>query len=135
LENVLEWRTNIEKSTIERFAIVQREMESQRQILNNLIKEHKKAKNNKKYGNIYEIRQHHIYIEDLEEQVEKNEIILYQIKQRLEKARQELLAAQKDRKVMEKLKEKDMEEYIAKMKAIEQKELDEIGVLNYGNNS
>lgn len=135
LENILEWRTNIEKSTIEKFALIQREVEDQKQLLSNLIKEHDNAKRNKSYRSILEIRQHHIYIEDLEQKVEINEILLEGIKERLEEARQDLLAAQKDRKVMEKLKEKDLEEYLSKQKSIEQKELDEIGILNYKNNS
>lgn len=133
LESILEWRTNIEKSTIEEFALVQRELEKQRQILNNLIEKHSKAKNNTKYNNIHEIRQHQIYISDLEDKVGINEVFLDEIRDKLEEARKELLVAQKDRKVMEKLREKDFEEYITDMKTREQKELDEIGIFSYQN--
>ena len=60
----------------------------------------------------------------------KNEVI-DSINLDLESTRRELVEAQKDRKVMERLKEKDRENYYNKIKCEEQKQLDELAVLKY----
>ena len=131
LENILEWRSKIEKEVVEKFALVQRELEDQKEILNKLILEHTEAKKNKRCRTIFEMQQQFIYIEDLEEKMDSKVIHIDKIKIKLEKARQELLEAQKDRKVMENLKERDFERHMHEVKHKEQNELDEIGTLRY----
>ena len=49
----------------------------------------------------------------------------------LEAMRLELVEAQKDRKIMEKLKERDYTDYQNEVKAVEQKQLDEMAVLKF----
>lgn len=131
LENVLEWRSNIEKEVVEKFALVQKELENQRDILNKLISEHTDAKKIRRYNNIVEMQHQYIYLEDLEEKVNSKLIQIDKIEVELENVRQELLEAQKDRKVMEKLKERDLEKHMSRVKNKEQRELDEIGSLRY----
>lgn len=132
LEKVLEWRSDEEKRETEKFAVIQRDLQKENSILNNLVKEYSEAK--KKIlscKSIQSLQQQSLYITTLEEQIEEQMLTINRVKERLEAARIELLYAQKDRKVVEKLKEKDLEVYTDNVKSQAQKEMDEAAILGY----
>lgn len=132
MERVLELRANKEKTIMERFASVQNELLEYKSMLANLIKEYEDFKiKSLKYINIYELKQQLLYKQSMEEKIkEKNEIIR-KIREQREQLRFELIIAQKDRKIMENLREKDFDIYRENINALEQKELDEMAILKF----
>lgn len=132
MEKVLEWRESLEKTSMEKFAISQNELNQAKMILTNLTNEYDVAKEKAlKCKSINELRQLQLYKADLEDRIENQHEIIQRKAKELEDIRQELVAAQKDRKIMEKLKERDYSNYLEKVNADEQKFLDEMAVLKF----
>lgn len=132
MEKVLELRANKEKTSMEYFASMQRELMKQKSKLVELRAEEDSIKLKlRQCNNIVELRQLHLCKEWLEKRIQAQLKRVEESRQNLEKARLELITAQKDRKIIEKLKEKDFEAYQDNEKAIEQKNLDEMAVLKY----
>lgn len=132
MENVLEWRENIEKTSMEKFAIAQNELIQEKQLLEHLHIEHESIKQRSlSYKNINELQQSQLYKRSIEEKIQGQVQVIQAKNDELERLRHELIDAQKDRKIMEKLKEKDFHNYNESMKAEDQKNLDEIAVLKY----
>lgn len=132
MEKVLEWRTDIEKTTMEEFAAHQNDLQREKNLLNGLHDQYLKCKKNSLTScNVNELMHQQLYIQTLEEKIEEQTQIIYTKKDKVEEVRVELVLAQKDRKIMEKLKEKDRTEYEENIKYMEQKELDEMAVLRF----
>jgi len=132
MERVLEWRENLEKNSMERFTVTQNELIHEKTILSALTKEYEITKvKGLSYKNINELRQLQLYKQTLEDKIDYQNQVIYKKNKELEEIRLELIAAQKDRKIMEKLKERDYTKYQHEMLAFEQKELDEMAVLKF----
>ena len=117
---------------MENFATAQNDLTQERLILANLYKEYEIAKEKSlKYKNVNELRQLQLYKHDLEDNIECQNGIIARKTLALEKLRQGLVVAQKDRKIMEKLKEKDYNNFLNNLKMEEQKFLDEMAVLKF----
>lgn len=133
LEKVLEWRAEIEKRIAKSFAIVQNELNYQEITLNNLRLENESIKKKiLELNNINDLKQQYLFKQSVEQKIKEILKLIEQTKTKLEKLRLDLLEAQKNRKIMEKLKEKDYIEYKENLMLEEQKELDEIAVFRYG---
>jgi flagellar FliJ protein len=134
MEKILGWREDIEKSKMEKFARAQNELNQEKLILSNLLKEYENLKAKaSKYKTVNELKQYQLYKYVLEERIEMQEQLIEQKTKELEEKRLDLIKAQKDRKIMEKLKEKDYENYKEEEKLNEQKFLDEMSVMKYKN--
>jgi flagellar FliJ protein len=72
-----------------------------------------------------------LYKQIIEDKIENQIEIIDKKSEELEERRLELVSAQKDRKIMEKLKEKDYISYLDNVRAAEQKQLDEMAVLKF----
>ncbi|MPW24795.1 flagellar export protein FliJ [Alkalibaculum sp. M08DMB] len=132
MEKVLEWRTHSEKSTMEKFAVLQNELQHHKLVLLELTNRYESTKERSlKYKTIQELLQQQLYKQKLEEKISLQNKAINSTSANLEKVRVELIAAQKDRKIMEKLKEKDFSTYNDEVKDEEQRELDEIAVLKF----
>jgi len=132
LEKVLEWRTDKEKDKARELAIIQRRLHEEEEKLEGLLNRLSQAKREiQSYKNIQKLQQQRLYIDQIEEEIERKKIEIEEITKRFDKSREELLAAQKDRKVMEKLKEKDFQSYKTQIQKKEQKQLDEAAILRY----
>lgn len=132
MEKVLEWREDLEKTSMEKFATAQNDLYQEKLVLDNLIKEYEVAKEKTlRYKNINEMKQLQLYKQNIEDNIEYQISIIEKKTIALEKLRLELVAAQKDRKIMEKLKEKDFNSYQDNMRQEEQKFLDEMAVLKF----
>ncbi|MGB9553487.1 MAG: flagellar export protein FliJ [Candidatus Caldatribacteriaceae bacterium] len=70
-------------------------------------------------------------LEDLEIRLEKMKVYLRQLEDQVRRTREELVAAAIERKVVEKVKEKQHEEFTLEVARNDQKALDEIAVQNY----
>lgn len=132
LEKVLDWKEIKEETAAQKFAQLQNELKKQKSVLENLLAEYKiLKKEGLKLKNIHELKQHNLYDQTMEKQITQQKETTYMISRELSEAKSILIKAQKDKKIVEKLKEKDFEVYKEDMKKEEQKELDEIGVLRY----
>ncbi len=133
LEKVLEWRENSEKDTAKVFASIQNELQYQQNGLNSLRLEDENIKKKiLSLNNINELKQQYLFKQSIEEKIERQILLIDETSKKLEKQRLELLEAQKNRKIMEKLKEKDYNTYREDILYEEQKELDEMAVLKFG---
>jgi flagellar FliJ protein len=72
------------------------------------------------------------YIENIRLKEKERKNIIHQAEEKVEKKRQELMEAVKNRKVMENLKDKHAEEYRKNLNELEQKISDEMSVLKFG---
>lgn len=132
MERVLEWRENQEKDSMEKFAVVQNELLHEKSLLDKLINEFENLKKKGlSYKSINELRQYELYKQSIEDEIEKQNEIIDKKTIELEEMRLELVAAQEDRKIMEKLKERDFSNYQKEVNAAEQKELDEMAILKF----
>lgn len=132
MEKILELRETKEKDVMEEFAFSQNVLLHQKKVLSNLYKEYEIAKEKSlSIKDIYELRQHNLYKCSLEDRIEQQEELVNQKSDELEKVRLDLVNAQKERKIMENLKEKDFDIYKENIRALEQKELDEIAILRF----
>ncbi len=117
---------------MEKFAIIQNDMQHQKSILALIMTEFESTKEKcRKYNNIQEMRQQHYYKQNIEDRMDKQTDLILETSENLECVRLELVEAQKDRKIIEKLKEKDFTSYQNNMKMIEQKELDEMATMKF----
>lgn len=132
MEKVLGWREDLEKASMEKFARTQNELNQEKLTLSNLYKEYEILKEKSiKSKSANEIKQYQLYKSDLEEKIEFQTQVVEEKTKELEERRLELVDTQKDRKIMENLKEKDYTNYQEKVKLEEQKFLDEMSVLKY----
>lgn len=121
MEKVLEWREDLEKTSMEKFATAQNDLHQEKLVLDNLIKEYEVAKEKTlRYKNINEMKQLQLYKQNIEDNIEYQNVVIAKKALALEKLRIELVAAQKDRKIMEKLKEKDFDSYQDNLRLEEQ---------------
>lgn len=129
MEKILDLRVNKEKDVMTKFATIQNELHQQKMILSNL--ENQLDTLNKegfKSLDVNKLRYNNLYKQNLDNQINVQNEIIEGTSHELENKRLDLIEAQKDRKIMEKLKEKDFTLYKNNVKAMEQKELDEIAI-------
>lgn len=133
MEKILELREAKEKNVMEEFAVSQNELLHQKSILTSLNQKYESAKEKSmKSMDIYDLKWHSLYKQSLEERIEQQEELIKLQNAELEKIRLDLVDAQKERKIMENLKEKDFDLYKENIKSLEQKELDEMAILRFG---
>lgn len=129
---VLEYREGVEKSFIEKFSSKQNHLLLNQEELRNLLDEYNLIKKKtSSYKCIDEMVREQLYRQNLADNISNKERYLAELSSELELARDELVNAQKDRKIMEKLKEKDFSKFQSHLKTMEQKDLDEITTLKY----
>lgn len=133
MEKILDWRLDLEETAKRTLGQVQVKIEAQTAVLEDLIRENTKVKNNQLTATkINDLRHQELYKALLDEKIiqQKNQLDLTQ--KELETAQAQLLEAHKDKKVMEKLKEKELWNASELLKKEEQQQLDEIATLSYG---
>lgn len=133
MEKILDWRSDTEEEKKKNLGQVQQHKDQQEMILQRLISENIKIKNDSLSTNRIDVlRRQHLYKNMIDEKIIHQKNLITKAEKAVEVARVELMEAHKDRKVMEKLKEK---EYIFSMeqeKHEEQKQLDEMATLSFG---
>ena len=70
------------------------------------------------------------YTEKMVSEVRQQEVLIVQVTEMVRQQREKLLEISKDKKVLERLKERKYEEYRKKLRKMEQKFMDEISVRN-----
>lgn len=133
MEKVLDWRSDTEETKKINLGEAEREKFRQESFLHDMIQENIKIKNESLTTTRIDIlRRQNMYKVMLDERIiqQKNQVEI--ALKSVETARLELMEAHKEKKVMEKLKEKEFNLITSLEKSEEQKQLDEMATLSYG---
>lgn len=135
LEPVLGHRERIEEEKQQIFAARQRELQDAEQELARLNFDFKRfsiaLREEHARMATEELRWHYAHLEFLDRCITMQHAVISQRRAAVERARGDLVEASKDRKVMEKLKDKRFEEHRAREASFEQKELDDANNRRY----
>jgi flagellar FliJ protein len=137
LQSVLEYRINVEEKIQGEFSTVRRYLEEQIDILKELVSEREILMNDLRHLQQVPMRADDItnrlaFVENIQKKETEQKMIVEKAREQVEAKRTELVEAVKNRKVMENLKDKDIEEYQKNMRDLEQKNSDEMSVLKFG---
>lgn len=133
MEKVLDWRSDTEEEKKKNLVQVQQNKQQQETILRRLINENIKIKNDSLSTNRIDVlRRQNLYKDMIDEKIIHQKNLITKAEKEVEVARVELMEAHKDRKVMEKLKEKEYIFLMEQEKHEEQKQLDEMATLSFG---
>lgn len=132
MERVLELKANKEKNVMEKFATLLNQLLHHKSLLGTFLKELDGSKvKGQRFIGINGLKQQQLYKQTIEERIKEQNEVIQNINDQLEIVRLELISAQKERKIMEKLKEKDFHNFQEDLKTMEQKELDEMAILKF----
>ncbi|MCA9766033.1 MAG: flagellar export protein FliJ [Carnobacterium sp.] len=133
MEKVLDWRSDTEEAKKKNLGDAQREKSQQEAVLKEMIQENIKIKNESLTTTRIDIlRRQNMYKVMLDERIIQQKNQVETATKLVETARLELMEAHKDKKIMEKLKEKEFNLLLSQEKNEEQKQLDEMVTLSYG---
>lgn len=134
LEKVLNYKENMENLKKTEYGDVNRRLNNEQEKLLNynihkesLLIQKKESSENTSVGNL---KLYNNYLQDISSNIKKQESIISDIKEELEKTKEELLNAMKEKKVFEKLKENDYNEFLSEVKKNEEKLVDGIVTFN-----
>ncbi|HMM68975.1 MAG TPA: flagellar export protein FliJ [Gudongella oleilytica] len=132
LENVLEWRAEKEKVISEKLIKKTNQIEEKSAEIEGLVQEYEKIKNDARtFKNTSELIRMQQYRQSLADSIEKERGSLSRLNNEREEIMKDLVKARQDKSAIEKLKEKDHEDYKEKLRMFEQKFLDEIATLRH----
>ncbi|MCC5890182.1 MAG: flagellar export protein FliJ [Alkalibacterium sp.] len=133
MEKVLDWRSDQEDAA-QRFVKEKEDRVSQEEDkLNRIISESRRLKNeNLFHKSVDHLKRQNLYKDLLDDKIIKQRLALQTAEQELITARNQLKEAHKDKKVMQKLQEKEHTRFKDTLKKKEQSQLDEIATLSFG---
>lgn len=133
--NILNYKEQLEREKKDEFGTISARYNKESEMLNDLEREKHLAIQNqdlaKKGNDLAEIRAYQRYIKSLSEKIVIQTRLLEKIFEQMEEAKREMLVAMQEKKIMEKLKEKDYENYLNDEKRLEEKMLD--GIVTFQN--
>lgn len=133
LQNVLEWRKDQEDEAKLELIQAKNTLENENRYLTKLINENIRLKEKAALNKRVDVmRQDDLYRKVLNDKIIQQKLIVEQSEHDVKRAEKELLKAHQDKKVMEKLKEKEEAEYYEEIESIEQKNLDEFATMTFG---
>lgn len=136
-QTLLRYRKRIEERRERGFMTIKKRELEEREVLNRLNMEKAKLEGmfslekDKKDVDIYLLNLYENYMDALEEGILKQKDILEKVENESEKKRTALLSALKDRKIIERLKEREEANYLAWINKREQRLVDDISVIRY----
>lgn len=133
MEKVLDWRSDQEDAAQRRVKAREEQVRIEEEKLNRIIAESRRLKNeNLFYKSVDHLKRQNLYKDVLDDKIIKQRLVLQTAEQELTMARNQLNDAHKNKKVMEKLEEKEHTRFKDTIKKKEQSQLDEIATLNFG---
>lgn len=130
LEKVLNYKETVENEKKTKFAQIKQRLHKEESLLDDYYKQKKsiiEEKNsfneNIKAGELY---LYNLYINTINKKIERQKSIILKTKEELNKAKDEMLNAVKEKKIFEKLKENKYEEFISEQKKEEEKIVDNL---------
>lgn len=132
MESILELRERTEKEEMEAMARIQNRLEIEKYERLQLEEEKLESQEAKSLcQNFQQVRYYDLYLDRIERELGEKAQEIERTEKELEEQRERLVDGQKDRKIMEKLKEKEYDNYVEEIQRLEQIELDEIAVLKF----
>lgn len=135
LQSVLEYRQQIEDIKKEKFAQILSILKVEKSKLDDMTEEVKIVMDQTVSQNGFTLNDHKnylYYMMNLQNKIQNQKIKIYEFEKKRETARAELEEAQKSRKIMESLSEKEFEKVLNEIKRKEAIELNDIAVIAYG---
>lgn len=133
LQNVLEWREGQEDEAKLNLIQAKNTLEQEQNYLQKLIHENIRLKEKSMLNKRVDVmRQDDLYRKVLNEKIIQQKLIVEQSEHDVTLAERKLLKAYQDKKVMEKLREKEEVAYYEEIEANEQKNLDEFATMTFG---
>lgn len=130
MEKVLEYKSNVEKNKVEDYARMSTKLSQETEHLLTLEDE-LKERTREKVTDINAMKMQFLYKEKLKTEVQHQKSRVEEVSQKTNVARDVLIEARKDRKIMEMLKDKDKERHHREMLLQEQKELDDLTIMRF----
>lgn len=132
MEKILGWRFDLEDEARLQLSNLQDKWNRENLQLQSLIQENIKVKNdNLKNTQIQTLRYNDYYKMVIDEKIVQQKNQMDSTQAQINKAQEQLLDAHKNRRAMEKLKEKELTAAEETMKRLEQMQLDEFATMNY----
>lgn len=133
MEKVLDWRSDQEDAAQRLVKDKQQIVLNEHEKLERILSESRRIKNENLFqSSLDHLKRHSLYRDMLDEKIIRQRLTLQKAEQDLELSRASLKEAHKDKKVMQKLQEKEKTRYLDDAKKKEQNQLDEISTLGYG---
>ncbi|OJF90876.1 flagellar export protein FliJ [Alkalibacterium sp. 20] len=133
MEKVLDWREDLEDVAQLKVKEKEEKISNENEKLNRIVGESRKLKSEQLfYSTIDHLKRHHLYRDLIDEKIIRQRLTVQKAEKELEQVRIELRVAHKDKKVMQKLEEKERTRHQDTVKKQEQSQLDEISTLSYG---
>lgn len=128
LERVLNYKKTVENFKKNKYGMMRQKLIKEEDKLSNFNDYKKTIIEEKNMSNIKikagDLAMYNSYINDLNIQIKKQEEIVIETKENLERAKDEMIVSIKEKKIFEKLKENKYEEYICELKKQEEKQND-----------
>lgn len=129
LQKVLDYRQRLEEQAIRAFAEAQRQLHNEQAVLEHLLLSREACLNlshrtHRLTVEMLDVEQK--YLSVLEERIQQQHQRIEEAKALLERRRQELIVAQRERKILERLREKQYELWRQELLRAEQKALDDL---------
>ena len=137
LQSVLDYKKQIEDFKKEDFADANNRLNKENDVLDNISHTHQKAMESLRHKKQFEIQEQKHYAQymiNLESKIQEQKNKVNHCEQQRDEARIKLESAQKERKIMESLEEKELEQFIKEIKLKEEKELNEIATIGFARN-
>lgn len=133
MEKVLDWRSDQEDTAQRLVKDREERVRQEEDKLNRIISESRRLKNeNLFHKSVDHLKRQNLYKDLLDDKIIKQRLALQTAEQDLVMARSQLKEAHKDKKVMQKLEEKEHSRFKDALKKKEQSQLDEIATLSFG---
>lgn len=130
LEKVLNYKKTLEDYKKSQYGVVQKKLFDEEDKLAKFNKYKNIVKNEKNQTviktNIGNLAMYNNYINDLSRKIKSQEQIVNKTRKDAEEAKEEMITAVKEKKIFEKLKEQEYEEYLYQLKRDEEKQTDAI---------
>ncbi|GEL66210.1 flagellar export protein FliJ [Marinilactibacillus psychrotolerans] len=135
MEKILDWREDLEEVAKKEVKDCENLLIMEKQKLESLLKESRKLKSDNLFkSNIDSVKRHSLYKDMLDENIIQQKLAIKNVEMQLNIAQEKLLKANKNKRIMEKLEEKERYGHKEAEKKEEQKQLDEISTLQFGRN-
>jgi flagellar FliJ protein len=132
LQKVLEYRQRLEEQAIRAFAEAQAQLMHEQAVLHKLLIEREeclRCSHRRQHLSVELLAVEQTYLSALEERIEQQRQRVAEAEKVLEEKRQALIEAQRERKTLERLREKQYEEWRQEWLRTEQKALDELATV------
>lgn len=130
MEKVLEYKSTVEKNKVEDYARINQKLDIEQEHLSDLEFQFDERKK-EKLTDVHGLKMQFLYKEKLKTELLHQKKKVDEIIHKADDARENLIEARKDRKIMEMLKDKDREKFNREMLTREQKELDDFSVMRF----